>query len=557
MTPRQKLLLLIPGFALLLGGCATHPAVPEPTGKPSAPVSDNYHLIMGELALARGKRSAASMEYLAALGREEPGLARRATLIALLAGETPAARMAADRWEQLAPHDLEAAQYQALLHARAGETAEALQYLLRVADGATGAAVGANLQSITTLLVNEPNPWRAATLMAEVAALRPEYPEGWYGAALLALQADRPAQAVEFATRALALDPNQLDVLFLRARATLLVRPTKGGEDVLAPLAGFRNASDPGLRYRFASLLVLAGRDAEADALLEDILVNAPDQHDARLARALLALDSGRLADAEAGFHQLLQRHGHIQDAFFYLGVLAERRGALDEAIDWYARVTPEVDRWLDAQFGIARALLRLDGAAGALDFFEKLHAEWPEQEGILLLNAAALLTASGHPQQSLELLRRMDPAKVERTEFDWQIGLAAAGAGELAQAETAFRRLLESDPENPAVQNVLGDLLLAQGRLAEAETLLEAAQASAPANADILDSLGWLRFRQGEIIEARRLLEESWQRRPMPETGLHLLAALTALDDAEALLAFRQAFEKRFPETLDALPEN
>ncbi len=512
---------------------------------------------MGELALARGERAVASRQYLdAAIALDDPGIARRATLIALLAGDAPAARRAADRWERLAPHDLEAAQYQALLHARAGESAEALQYLLHVADGATGAMVGANLQGITTLLATEPNPWRSATLMAEVAALRPEHPEGWYGAALLAVQADRPAQAVEFATRTLALDPNHLDALFLRARARLLVRPGDG-QDALAPLAGFRNAHDAGLRYRFASLLVLAGREAEADALFEDILVNAPDQHDARLARALLALDAGRLDDAETAFHRLLQRHGHVQDALFYLGVLAERRGAYDEAIDWYARVSPDVERWMDAQLGIARAVLRLDGTAAVADFFARLRAEWPDQAGILRLNEAALLTANGHPRSSLELLDGMNPAKVGHAEFDWQLGLAAAEAGDLERAETAFRRLLENDPENPALQNALGYLLLEADRLAEAGTLLEAAHASAPANADFLDSLGWLRFRQGNLAAARVMLEESWRRRPAPATGLHLLAVLRAAGDDAAALALGDALAERFPETVDELPQD
>lgn len=507
---------------------------------------------MGELALARGEHSAASAQYLAAASElDDPAVARRATLIALLAADTVAAERAADRWEQLAPHDLEAAQYQALLHARAGRTETALQYLLRVADGATGAMIGANLQGITALLAGEPNPWRSASLMARLAAMRPEHPEGWYGAALLAVQADRPAQAVELATRALALDPNLLDARFLRARARLLVRPGQDGRDVLAPLAGFRNARDPGLRYRFASLLVLAGREDEADALFEDILVNTPDQHDARLARALLAVDSGRHAAAEAEFHRLLERHGHIQEAFFYLGVLAEKRGAADEAIAWYTRVSPEVERWMDAQFGIARLLIRQDGVAAAREFFDRLRAEWPDQAEILRLNEAALLTATGHAEASLDLLGKVDPAKVERSELDWQLGLAAAEAGRWEQAEAVFRRLLAGDPENPAIQDALGSVLLEQEHLAEATGLLEAAHAAAPANAAFLASLGWLRFRQENTDAARRLLEESWQRQPSPGTGIRLLAVLEALDDNTAADALRAAMTRRFPDAL------
>src|SRR5690606_21014151 len=142
VTSRRTLPLAIPGLVLLLAACATRQPEPAP-----APPPPDYRPIMGEPALARAQRAVASRQYLdAAMRLRDPGVARRATLIALLAGDMQQARRAAGRWESLAPHDLEAAQYQALLHARAGETEEALHYFLRIADGATGETVGANLQ---------------------------------------------------------------------------------------------------------------------------------------------------------------------------------------------------------------------------------------------------------------------------------------------------------------------------------------------------------------------------------------------------------------------------
>lgn len=540
-------------MAALLAGCAASPPAPEPV---SGPPSAEYHLVMGELALARQRPDVATAEYAAAAGAlDDAGVARRAMLIALHAGDRRAAHRAADRWESLAPEDLEAAQYQAMLHARAGETDTALRYLLRIADGSPEdrTATAANLQLITTLLAAEPNRWRAASLMAAVAAARPEYPEGWFGAALLALEADRPAQAIEFADHALAHDPNLLDALFLRARAALSVRPMR--TDALAALEGFRNSRDPGLRFRFAGLLVIAGREDEADALYEDILVNAPDQHDARMARALLAMDAGRIEDAEAGLHSLLEHHGRVQDALYYLGVLAEKRGELGDAIDWYARVAPEQQRWLDAQLGIGRVLIRQDGVEAAQEFFTELRAHWPEYAHLLALNEAALLTGNAHPEPALAVLDefRATVPDAGRADFDWQTGLAAAEAGDAARAEEIFRRMLADDPGNPSVQNALGYLLLDQeARLDEAGRLLEAALAAAPANPAFQDSLGWQRQRQGRSEEARALLEESWDRQPSAITGMHLLTVLLTLGDDAAVAALRKEINARFPGVLE-----
>lgn len=508
---------------------------------------------MGEIALMRGASDVALEQYQRASVRmNDPEISRRATLIALGADDEAAARLAADRWEERAPADIEMAQYQAVLHARAGETGAALDYLLKMVD--SDGEAGANLQMITSLLAGEPNRWRAADLMARLAAARPEYAEGWYGAALLALEAERPALAVAFSTRALERAPDLLDTKFLKARSQLALRP--GGtdsENVLKPLSGFRRAADPGQRYRYAGLLVLAGRDAEADALYEDILVNDPDQHDARMARALLALGAERLDVAEAELHVLLERHGRVQDAMYYLGTVAERRNAPTDAVEWYSRISPDVPRWLDAQAAIGRLLLEHEGPDAMAEFFAELRRLWPQHVLALTLHEANLLTVSGYPERALSLLNDYETQGTgERAALRWQMALATAEAGKSAKAESLLRELLDADPDNPSLQNALGYLLLEQGdRLEEAERLLESAFAAAPANPVVLDSLGWLRFRQERFPEARHLLEESWWREPSAITGMHLLTMLLTLDSVAAA-DFRVELRKRFPQLMD-----
>lgn len=535
---------------LVLGGCTGAPVSP-----PAAPPTADFHLLMGEVALARGVPVTALEQYLLASARlDDPGISRRAMFIALSAGNESAAHAAADQWEALAPRDMEVVQYQAVLHAHEDDTHAALAYLLQLVDGkgeseAEGdGASGANLQMVTTLLASESNRWRAADLMRAVANARPSHAQGWYGAALLALEADRPGEAERHAELALQRDPNLLDAMFLKARAQLEQQPG-GSSQALQPLAGFRHAADPGQRFRYAGLLVMAGRTGEADALYEDILVMDPDQHDARVARALLALSSGRFDIAESELRTLMARHGHIQDALFYMGLLAERRGELHQAADWYARVAPDVPRWLDAQTAIGRLLLELDGPEATELFFAELREMWPQYSLPLSVQQAALLTTAGFPERALPLLDEESMgAAGEHPELRRQMALAAVQAGEPEMAESILRELLEEDPRNPSLQNALGFTLLETGgRLDEAGWLLEAAHAAAPANAGVLDSLGWLRFRQGQLQEARKLLEESWLREPSIINGVHLLITLQALDSAAAA-DFRAELQGRFP---------
>lgn len=531
---------------LLLGGCTSAPVT-----TPARPATADYHLLMGELALARGAPATALEQYLLATARlDDPDVARRTMLIALSAGNEAAAHTAADHWEALAPGDMELVQYQAVLHAHENQPAASVEYLLKLADGAAGDAAAANLQMITTLLASESNRWRAADLMAAVAHARPGHAHGWYGAALLALQADRPGEAEQYAEQALQRDPNLLDAMFLKARAQLEQQPN-GTSPAMRSLAGFRHAADPGQRFRYAGLLVMAGRAEEADALYEDILVTDPDQHDARIARALLAISDGRFEIAESELRTLMARHGHIQDALFYMGLLAERRGELNQAVDWYARVSPDVPRWLDAQAAIARLLLKLDGPQAVELFYTELRGMWPHYSLPLSLQEAALLTGAGFPERALPLLDAESlHAAGDHPELRRQLALAAVGAGKPDVAESILRKLLEDDPGNPSLQNALGFAVLESGgRLNEAAHLLESAHAAAPANAAILDSLGWLRFRQERLPEARDLLEESWRREPSAINGMHLLLTLQALDNAAAA-DFRTELQGRFPRT-------
>lgn len=532
--------LFMPGL-LLAAGCAHDPRSAQP--------SVDAQLLVGETALLRGRFNVASEQYAAAARRTgNAEIARRATQIAFLAGDDAAAGEAVDRWQALAPGDSETARFQAVLHARAGEPEVALSHLRRAVGDGSQASKSAALQSVTLLLAGEDNVWRAADLMARLAAEYPDIAAGWHGAAKLALEADRAAIAEQFAGGALALAPDTVDARFLQARARL--RDRGQAETVLQPLAGFADADDPGLRYRYAMLLSLAGRVAEADALLEDILLRDPDQLDARLARALLAMEAGNneLARREL---RALQDAGIPVDAS--LGLLAEREGRLHVAVEHYAAVPPDSPDWLQAQVAIGSILLALDGPTAVAGFFDALRADWPDRSPALLLQQAVVLTSGGRPAAARQLLldrgAELEAANLA-DERDWQLGVAAAEAGDLALAERALKRLLERDPGHVLVQNALGYVLLERDRPDEAAPLIESALAAAPANADILDSAGWLRFLQGEPEQALQLLEESWWRQPAPMTGLHVLAVLETLGRHAEADDFAERLRRRFPDS-------
>ena len=79
------------------------------------------------------------------------------------------------------------------------------------------------------------------------------------------------------------------------------------------------------------------------------------------------------------------------------------------------------------------------------------------------------------------------------------------------SEAETAFRELIEKDPENASALNYLGYMLAdLDQKLEEAHDMIQKALDLDPANGAYLDSLGWLYFRQEKLDLAERYLLRS-----------------------------------------------
>src|SRR5262249_13226021 len=76
--------------------------------------------------------------------------------------------------------------------------------------------------------------------------------------------------------------------------------------------------------------------------------------------------------------------------------------------------------------------------------------------------------------------------------------------------AEAAFRRLLDHQPDNAAVLNYLGYMLAERGeRLDESVGLLTKALEKEPYNGSFLDSLGWAYFKSDKLDLAEQNLRQ------------------------------------------------
>lgn len=120
-----------------------------------------------------------------------------------------------------------------------------------------------------------------------------------------------------------------------------------------------------------------------------------------------------------------------------------------------------------------------------------------------------------------------------------FQQALAAHQAGNLAQAESLYARLLADRPGHPQVTYLMGALRAAQGHSAEAVTLLETALAAQPANPAVLLHLGNALQDQRRYADAVTRYDQALTHKPEYADALNnrgnALAALGRFDEAVA----------------------
>src|SRR6185312_3152872 len=102
----------------------------------------------------------------------------------------------------------------------------------------------------------------------------------------------------------------------------------------------------------------------------------------------------------------------------------------------------------------------------------------------------------------------------------DWVVfysrGIAYERSHEWDKAEADLKHALQLAPDQPAVLNYLGYSWAERGEhLTEARSMIQKAAASRPNDGAIADSLGWVMLRQGQTADAVGTLERAVELEP------------------------------------------
>jgi tetratricopeptide (TPR) repeat protein len=581
-------------FLLLLVGCT---AMPQQSAEETRVIVDSKYLL-AEVALEDGRNEEAATLLLEAAELSPVEMyAERAAGIAEEQGLTEIGLRAVARWKELAPDDDRPTWFQAVFQTRAGLYDEAVANFSMVIDRVGGDNAGSALALIFETLAQEPDTATGTYVMRKLVEAYPGPAEGHYSLARLALRSGDFDLSLEHARRAVELDPMWLDAELLLARALLVSGQTEESLALVASLA--EENPMPEVQLQRAELLLSAGRGDEAEALLTELLRTNPGMVDAIRALAFLRLGQDELDEAAQHFDELRANPNYRNEAFYYLGRIAETKGDLLQATRSYARVT-EGTHVVEAQLRIARIMFDQTGdPAAALRHLEQFGSENPPFASDMLVARSQILMQVGRSHDALALIGdalRESPNDSSLQNAHVQIFVSmsqeASDGGDLAGAEKVLldglklypkdvslrysqsllyenqgkmRRamgiledLVAEQPNNPALLNAFGYLLTDQfDRHSEAEGYIRRALAMDPDNPAIIDSMGWVLFKLGDYPAALDYLERAYRLYNDPEVVAHLVDTRWMLGDHAAALELLEAGLKEFPDSRYLLEVN
>ncbi len=486
-----------------------------------------YHVMAAEMLGTEGDFSAAAAEYLkAALASSDPGISERASRVAVSADEWAMVVLASDRWALLEPTSLDAHRLAAGARLREGDYVGAEYQLAKILElTESDPATGWNM--VTSLLAAANDAIRASKVLnnllqdfdaeSNVDSLRAR--------SQLAAHSGDLDRAVELADAAVKNAPGRADLLAWSGRLAV------NQNNQAVALKRYQQAweldrEDSAIAMAYAELLKRSNQVAVA----QDVLAQLPDTPDTRFARIVFALDVKQAQTAQVlykGFYAV--QYVNVSEAAFHAAQSAELLGLLQEAIDWYGKVTGE--RALRA--GMRRAYLFAD--LGEIEQARNILAQFRIQTDKATRSQsyqveAQILQNADLNNEAMDVLTDALSALPEDTGLRYTRALVAVNLMQIELAERDLRQIIMVQPDNAAALNALGYTLAdLTDRYAEAENLIFQAFALQPEDPSIIDSMGWISYRLDRLDEAEKYLRQAWLLLRNAEVAAHLGEVLWA----------------------------
>jgi tetratricopeptide (TPR) repeat protein len=185
------------------------------------------------------------------------------------------------------------------------------------------------------------------------------------------------------------------------------------------------------------------------------------------LHQALKQYSTGQYSEAEASFKQVLKLDKSNTDAYFNLGAMAESRGDLKAALNYYKSASK-----IDPGDGdIQRAVNGVESKLADLSVKTTVSSEMPKPAPSFAnairnrnnlkeqINDASAAYKSGNYNRAIEILRKVAAAAPDEASVQYALSQCYKGKHQYMEARSSLRNALSLDPGNQMYRDALSDL--------------------------------------------------------------------------------------------------
>ena len=478
-------------------------------------------LLTAEVAGYRGDYQYALDQYLIEAEKTlDPGVAARVTRLAAYMKADDKLYQAASLWAQADPESLEAHQFLADQLVKRALYVDALETMQTI-DRLGGEAQFDYFAYRVGRMTQED---RQALLLGlnDMLTVNPNEPQILFSkAALLEALGDGPA-ALETADTLLGLKPAELNFIILKANLLSDLNQKQAAQAFLSEQLAI-NPDQPRLRLLLARLLFEAQAFSDARVQYQILHEIRPEDGEILFALAMLSIEQADFAQARLHLGRLVRTDQRVNQAQYYLGLVAEKTGDVALALREFAKVDGGYE-YLSAQWRIVELISVNQSLEDARSYLAKkklahngLRSQFDLIEGQLLSRVDAEDALFEHLDEAIEAqagdipllyFRAMSGQKYDRLDI----------------LERDLKQVLTLDPGNADAMNALGYTLADQtDRYDEAYVLIEKALRLKPEEPAFIDSMGWVLYRPNRYEEAIDYLEQAFERFQNDEVAAHL----------------------------------
>jgi protein O-GlcNAc transferase len=232
-----------------------------------------------------------------------------------------------------------------------------------------------------------------------------------------------------------------------------------------------------------------AGRLAEAEAIYRQILSQIPNQPDALRLLGMLAQKTGHQDAAIDLLSRAIQANPALAEIHASLGNALAMKGRLDEAIAAYQKAIQLKPDYFDVCNNLGNAMQisgKLDEAIAWYQRAVEIKPDFAEAWS----NLGQTLLQKDRVEESVAASRRAIKCKENFPAAHVHLGSGLAASGKLDEAIVAFQRAIELNPNSVEAYNNLGNALKANRQFAAALVAYERAIQLRPDATQSLDNL-------------------------------------------------------------------